>query len=247
MTFIRDYFRRRRVAKYEAKHGNDYVFSGVKLRLPKSTSVAIKSALLRGKYEREELGFISKYLPADKPVVELGGSIGGLSSFVRSRLNENAKQVVVEANPELAKLCFANVALQPGSKNTSIISAAIDYTGKPFVCFDLGDNEHVGRVNSQGSETKFIEVPVTTLEKLVSENLPEVQEFTLICDIEGAELDLVSNSTVLRNLCTLLIIETHPNFYTDGQTRCDQLIQEILSLGFTELEHSNTVFVFAKH
>src|SRR5687768_9453953 len=64
-------------------------------------SRAIRSRLVRGRYERAELHLLRRWLEPDSPVVELGGGIGVVATLVNRRLSDPARHVVVEANPSL--------------------------------------------------------------------------------------------------------------------------------------------------
>ena len=87
--------------------------------------------------------------------------------------------------------------------------AALDYSGATKITFMPGKSVHGGRIANDG-EPGF-DVPTTTLAEQVLK-LPK-KEYTLVCDIEGAELDLFQNEQKAVSEAYLLILETHPKIY----------------------------------
>src|SRR6185437_3344965 len=59
---------------------------------------AIHASIFWGFYESAEIRLINKFLNPDLPVIELGGSLGIISSFILNKLNSNTSLTVVEPN-----------------------------------------------------------------------------------------------------------------------------------------------------
>lgn len=230
------------VGRYEREFGNLYTFHGVDVEVPTNISVDLKNALLKDKYESEERGFVDAHLPDETDVIELGGSIGVVSAFTRSRMSPSARQIVIEAIPELAEICKKNIARQDNQQRSTVIQAAISYSGQDSIRFLQGDTPHVGRI-SQG-EGVSIDVPVIELEQICADH--KVDNFVLICDIEGAEIDLFEQSTIWQTACPLIILETHPRFYEGGTHAQKKLVELIKSKGFDQLGESRGVYAFGK-
>lgn len=230
------------VARYEREFGNIYHFHGVEVEVPNSISVDLKNALLKEKYESEERGFIEDYLPEGIDVIELGGSIGVVSAFTRSRMVPHARQVVVEAIPKLAKICSKNIAKQDKQNRSTVIQAAISYCGNDSIRFSQGDNPHVGRI--AGHDEAALDVPVIQLEKICEDH--SVKQFVLICDIEGAEIELFSKSEIWKTACPLIVLETHPGFYDRGVSQQQELVKLIEDAGFNQLGETRGVYAFSR-
>jgi hypothetical protein len=86
------------------------------------------------------------------------------------------------------------------------VVAAVDYSGAKSITFSPGQNVHGGHV-ANDKEAGF-SVPTTTLAKQVLK-LPKNQ-YILVCDIEGAELDLFHHEKKALSTAYLIILETHP-------------------------------------
>ena len=171
---------------------NDEVFSphGISIKVPKDADIAIRYLLARGRpYEGPEADMVSKYLPLGMNVIELGGCYGIISALIRKQIGPDARHIIVEANPSLAKICARNANLENTNNMADVVVAAVDYSGAKEIRFAPGPNAHTGRVANNGE--RGFTVPTTTLaEQLLK--LPK-NKFILVCDIEGAELDLFQN------------------------------------------------------
>ena len=62
-------------------------------------------------YEGAEIKFIHKYFPSGFDTIELGSSIGVVSSFIRSKMSKENKLICVEAFPDLCDLTTKNLQL----------------------------------------------------------------------------------------------------------------------------------------
>src|SRR5262249_33016995 len=85
----------------------------------------MKSTLADGSYEREERMLIERFLPADLPVIELGGAIGVVSCFTSRKLARPEQHIVVEANPSLIPTLSLNRDLNHG--RFAVRHAALGY------------------------------------------------------------------------------------------------------------------------
>ena len=68
--------------------------------------------------------------------------------------------------------------------------------------------------------------------------------FVLICDIEGAELQLFEREKEILSKLSLLILETHPNLYLDGSAAEKRMLEKIEAAGMQEIDRSNSVLCF---
>jgi len=245
MTLIRDYFRKRRVSAHLRSHGSAFDFHGQSVRVPEGVDIALANALIKSKYEREEAAFVKAYLPASAPVIELGGSLGVVSALIGSRLDQDVTHLILEANPDLIDICAENASQRGARSATQVVNAALSYEG-PQVSFTMGENEHVSRLSSTPKPItggRTITVETVTLAALHARiGMPE--GYSLVCDIEGAEIAMVDNDAETLSKAGLIILETHPAFYADGATEATALCARITSLGFTEAAREGAVVVF---
>jgi FkbM family methyltransferase len=157
----------------------------------------------RGDYEWPELRALSALLRPEDRVLELGLGMGLVSGVLAHRL-PSARFTSYEANPALlphiAALHKAN-----GIGNVAVRSAIVAPLSKGAVRkFRLHRHFTESSLTAASAELAEVEVPVHDPETVISELRPDI----LICDIEGAEEELIPHLPLsgLRGA----VIELHP-------------------------------------
>ncbi len=162
----------------------------------------LKSRFLLNSWEEESRYLFKKHMPKDMPLVEFGASIGIVSCITNKQLTHPESHVVVEANPHLLPILEKNRT--DNNCGFKILNKAVAY-GAPEVHFNLNDRCNEGSVSQTATD---ITVPTITLQ-----NILDTEGFTkinMVCDIEGAEVDLVENEGhVLRDHVEWIIMELH--------------------------------------
>jgi FkbM family methyltransferase len=189
--------------------GNVIPHRGLKVDVSSGlVSPATKAALLFRAYESAEIRFMQKYLPRDRDVVELGGSIGVMSCLIRRRIAKDQRLLVAEADPRLGEILKANLRLNGCETGTLVETVAIGAEGQGSVSFETGTRSDSGRVASGGSTGHAtIEVPALTLTQLLDRH--EFGRYCLVSDIEGAEWELWRNQREALSRADWMIFETH--------------------------------------
>ncbi len=152
--------------------------------LGKGTS-GIHNQLIRSPddYEKKERLLVSKYLPQEASVLELGGRVGVVSCVVNKILKNPNKHVVLEIESFWHRYLEINRRINK-CKFKSILGQVTDTTNNPYV-------------NSYWRSKKTIDI-----------NLFEFD--TLISDIEGAEYSLFDQNKWMFEKLKTIIIELHP-------------------------------------
>jgi FkbM family methyltransferase len=204
-----------------------------------SVSPSVKASLYWGAFEKSEVLFVKQHLPTQYDVIELGAGIGVVSSHISKRLEPDRRLLCVEANPDIVPWISRNVqqnsAIQP-----IVVHAAIDYSGQPTMEMRLADRhldsslessgstpnrrEQVGGERSDRSERR-VAVPVMTLTELWQQL--GMSPFSLVADIEGAELGILEEESECLSACQGMVIELHATQRRDG-TRVE--VSELVDL-----------------
>ena len=210
--------------------GNRWRIDGVAIGVDNpAIETRYKALLLNGAYETQERALLSKHLQGDLPLIELGGCIGAVSCIANKRLRIPERHVVVEANPRLIPTLTSN--RDRNRARFRIVNAAIAYTERAQ--FAEGSFTS-GFVGAKGAIT----VPARTVESIAEES--GFERFDLICDIEGAEKDLIENeSALLRSRVRWILVEMHPSIL--GDETVARLHGRLVSLGFERLEEDSGV------
>ena len=198
--------------------------------------IDLRYLLLAGDYETLERAALQQHLDPALDVIELGASIGVISCLTNRRLQEPARHVVVEANPTIVPRIEANRTLN-GSR-FRILNAALAY-GCATVEFPIDENSLLSSLGRSSSRTAV--VPAISLERIREE--AGLDRFTLLCDIEGSEVELIESEAgcVAKHVDTM-IIELHPAIR--GNRPMDDLICSLLQLGFRIAHSERDVYVF---
>jgi FkbM family methyltransferase len=191
----------------------------------------VRAMIFWGFYESAKLRLIKKYLPSNIPVIELGASLGILSSTAISCLNMETSYVCIEANPYLKEYIDFNIKrYNPQKENYAIINAAIAYKTNGFINMNISNN------NTESSITTGVESSSYKITKVNAISLKDIVniEFTLICDIEGAEIEVFLNDSHILQNCKHLFVELHRTNY-EGKLYEVFDLQKILTsdLGFS--------------
>lgn len=192
-----------------------------------------KLFLIDGRYELPERRAVKRHLRRDLPVIELGGALGVVACITNKLLTYPTAHVVVEANP----LAIPPLTLNKETNHCAfeIVNRAIAYdveavTFSPTV--DLASNS----IDSDGTQLYGTERPVTVkaiqLGRLVAEH--GFNRFSLVCDIEGKEYDLVCREIEVLKKADVIVMETHARII--GEEKNKVLIRKLLDIGFRILE-----------
>lgn len=206
---------------------------------------AVKASLAAGLYERAERAAMHHLLDRELPLVELGGSLGVVACLSNRRLRDRGRHVVVEANPLLVPLLTRN--RDANACEFTIVNKALAYGGDQ-VSFFLHPEPWASRLTGDGESrradaARIIQVPATTFRALIDGF--GFERCTLICDIEGAERDLIEHEgDVLRDRVSTLVLETHE--YVLGADRVEQMLAELERLGFDRVHEAGSTIAFKR-
>ena len=198
-----------------------------------------KARLFFGIYESAECRFVNKYLHPDLETIELGASLGAVSSQIGIRLQANTPYTCVEANPRLLECLTRNVNHNSKHLVNKIINGAVAYTADE-VTFGVSDDNRVSSLGARRN-AQNVSVPAVKLRDLIPAG-----PYQLVCDIEGAEAELISEDSSALDHCRLAIMELHST-QLDGQSvSVADLVHQFCRAGFNEIDRYGDVFVFGR-
>lgn len=207
------------------------------------TNEIIRSMIFFGFYESAERRMINKYLPININVVELGSSLGIISSQIINKLNGNCSVIFLEANSYLISNIKKNIQRIQTFNNYKIENKAISYSNDTVVVLNISNNNTEVRLHSVPlNSISTITVPTCRLSDLYITK----QNYTLVCDIEGAEIEILIYDSESLNHCSNMIIELHSSTFQKNEYQIDDLVQMIKSKGFSLVARDGNVFFFSK-
>ncbi|MEX5597016.1 FkbM family methyltransferase [Pseudophaeobacter sp. C1-32P7] len=187
----------------------DPVLTCLDMKFPLDKAVLpprVRKLLRTGAYEAKEAVAAKKLIRAGDVVMELGGGIGFMSTLVATQTPAQSVHSF-EANPQLLPYIHRVHALN-GVQNAKVTHAVLsDSDGTaPFYVRPNFLASSLTPMAEDGPDVQQVEVPMRDMNRVMAELKPSV----LICDIEGAEAELLPKMD-LSSLRAVLI-ETHPQW-----------------------------------
>jgi len=207
----------------------------------------VKAALFWRLYESAEIRFVNTYVPHALDVVELGSSIGVLSCFIRKRIAPECRLICVEADPRLARQWSVNLSLNRCAHNAYLVSKAISYGSCPGTqgSFLPGTKNTEGRLVSSEAEDQGIRVDCVRLSDIIAEHING--DFSLVCDIEGAEAEILHSEPQAFNRCRFAMMELHKSTLDGRVIEADETLRVLTAdLGFNLIDRNGSVVCLAK-
>ncbi|GAA5128537.1 FkbM family methyltransferase [Luteolibacter yonseiensis] len=182
-------------------------------------------------YELPERKLIRRHLAKDDRVLELGACVGVVSCMTNRLLSDPGAHLVVEANPRLIPILESNRATNACKFMIEhcLVSKTMDGT------FFLQDFIVSGSANL--ATGKEVSVPVYSNDDLCAKH--DFRPNVLIMDIEGGEIDFVSENEHRLPDFRLLIIEMHP--FIVGADRIESCRSALRRMGFALKETEGLV------
>ena len=186
--------------------------------------------------------FVEKYLCNQLDTVDLGASLGAVSSKIASILKPNISLVCVEGNPQLTACVKRNLSINASHLQVCVVSAAIAY-GTDSVQFVVHDNNLCSSASNK-STWRSIDVPAIELNQLLGQNM--IGTFQLVCDIEGAELGIIQNDSDALLKCLQIIIELHGVTHNGEAISEENILAMFVEAGFFLVDRYGSVVVLRR-
>lgn len=209
-----------------------------------SVTPRAKAMILFGRYESAEARFVDRYLRRDLDTVDLGASIGVISSLIGRRLAPSVRLVCVEADPSLHDILSRNLKMNVSGLQTAIVSGAIDYSGRSMTSLVLGGDNLTASAVTQGSQR--VEVQSVQLSAILGSH-GIMGPYQLVMDIEGSEVGLLRFDGEALARCQLIIAELHDTPEVDRLIPVEELINMLRTIhGFELRDRYGSVCCFIK-
>ena len=211
---------------------------GATIHLPSSAPPLLAGVLRLQRYEGAERYAAAKFLPRDRPVVELGAGVGAVTCLINQRLVDRSQHWVVEANPQL--LPVLDQTRRANGARFQIIHGAIAYD-TDLVSFSVDESVSMSSIGEDQRPT--VRVPAMTFAEL--QRRTAIQGGSLVADIEGAEAALVEREgAIIASCIDTIILEVHPGIVGAGRTA--EMRQRLLALGYRETWGRDDVWVLRR-
>ena len=204
-----------------------------------------KRHLRRGDYELAERILISKLVLPGMRVLELGASLGIISTFIARQIGKSGALLSVEADKSLLPYWETNL------KNNGLSGKCANALVCPTWNGDVPD--HLSSIQFQPCDDKLsgraktstdggVAVPWKTAGKLCEENAFEPT--ALVVDIEGTETVWTEGDPGFPESVRLIIAEFHPQY--SGTELAARSAQSVIDQGFRLCGYQNHVLAFSR-
>jgi FkbM family methyltransferase len=202
-----------------------FALRGLTLTLPDTAlRGGLEQALTSGRYEGQEADAILRHLTPGDRFLDLGAGLGFLCALAARVVGEDAV-TGVEAGPDTAELARTNLAAN-GFPGVTLRHGAVTAGETGQIEFGLRPAFWASALKGDGdwpANATILQVPALPIGTLLAEARPTV----LSCDIEGAELGVLTQP--LPGV-RLVVVEIHPAIYGNGGTKA--LFDALSAQGF---------------
>ena len=201
-----------------------------------SRDIALK--IIRGKYESSEAILLTLFLPEHTDVIDLGGGIGYISCHISHLTGSKSSIISVEASESSANLIEKNKELN--SCNFEVVNAAYNPDSE-YTEISVLDNIYSNSIFRDSDVTERIQS--ITLNEIVSQY--NIGNFSLVCDIEGAEYRLIREELeLLSSSCEMLFIEWHDKLGENRKISSTEARNQLEDVGFKLVNNYQHVEVY---
>ena len=181
------------------------LFDRITVEVPPSfaSRKRIINVLKQGRYEAEEARALQAHLTEDDRLLELGSGIGVLGSLA-AQIIPARNITCVEANEALLPVIRGNLDRNGASAATLLHGAVCSKPEAAEIDFHIGPNFTAASLSSEGRGSfRTHRVPALRF----ADVLEQVTPTFILCDVEGAELDLIE--TTLPASVRFFCLEIH--------------------------------------
>lgn len=148
----------------------------------------------------------------------------------------------VEANPTLVKIIESNFNLNE-FVNFRIYNVAITEDKTENTYFNAGEDNTTGFISTNKNANSIL-IESKSLSEIVS--ISGFDNYSLVCDIEGAETNFILSDKGALERCAFIVIELHDFIFEGSKIEPNQLKVELVNLGFEIVEEYGNVIAAKK-
>lgn len=200
----------------------------------------MRRRLMRGKYESAERKLLALLVKEGDVVLELGASLGIVTTLLRKKCGPNGAVVAAEANKLLAPHFIKQLALN------GVDARLIHALGCPIwegeipekirnQGFSSKPNSLSGRAEGAGGDD-VTWMTLKEISRIADLGPPSV----IVIDVEGSEDILCDQAPCFPESVRTVIVEIHPLII--GERKAGQCVQALIDEGFRIAAISGTVF-----
>lgn len=194
-------------------------------------------------YERKERELI-KDLDNNLTTIEAGGGVGLISMFLKKKCNDK-DLIIIEPNTKLNSIIKNNFSINSLEfSKTHIINKALSDKNGEIVEFHKFQTSMANTIYADALNYNFKKIESEKIETISINYILDkfnIQNFQLILDIEGAEMDVITKNNIWLSKCKHILLENHFD-----KEKLNILNNFIISKNFKLTKKKENVFLFSK-
>jgi len=123
------------------------------------------------------------------------------------------------------------------------MNVAIGYSSDGYLQFEVSNSHHGNKI----STSKIADVPTRVVKAMSLSDLTKRYvantEYSLVCDIEGAELEMLRRDGDALKKCKCIILETHPSVFSELGSSIEEAEALISAAGLKIVAREQDVLV----
>ena len=193
-----------------------------------------RGMLITGYYESGEQELLKKFLQKDLPVIEFGAGIGLSTMQIIKHVNK--KVFSVEADRLSFSLIKKNLEINNIKENIKLYNNAVDNSKDKilFKSYDMFISNHTEDHNIYIPRLWKLrdqyEIKTIKLNEIIDHN--SINDYQLVCDIEGKEIELINSGDIDCTKCKIIIIDLHDLEYKGKFYHHNDLVNLIKKKGY---------------
>jgi FkbM family methyltransferase len=194
----------------------------------------VRSALFKGTYESHERELVRQLLRRGDRVLEIGTGIG-VVSLLCAKICGVENVLSYEANPVLESVIRKNYGLNELTPNLRMRAITVD--GEPITFF-RSDNIVSSSTKDRGRHAEKMTVESDRFDDVLTGHRPDV----VIMDVEGAEIELLSSSSLTG--VKHIVVEVHPHI--TGEDKIGAMLASLRAIGFHEKSQAHKTILLSR-
>jgi len=195
-------------------------------------------------YEAKEARYIQAYLPIGAEVLELGASLGIVSSIILGR--KPVRLVSYEAVGSLTEVARQVVAHNHPVAPWTLVHCAIAGEGVNEVFFDWSPEHTQGGSVAVNSTKDRLRVPAESLARVITRHQLPTSTW-LVMDIEGMEWLIARQQAAALRHFAGIIVECHDVREGDRVIPHEEVLAALVKAGFEVIARRNQISVLQRH
>ena len=195
-------------------------------------------------YEAKEARYIQAYLPLGAEVMELGASLGIVSSIILGR--RPSRLISYEAVGPLTEVARQVVAHNHPSAPWTLVHCAIAGEGVAEVSFDWSPAHTQGGSVASGPAKTHLRVPAESLAAAIDRHQLSISAW-LVMDIEGMEWSIARQQAAALRHFAGIIVECHDVSEGGRVIPHEDVVAELAKAGFDIIARRGQVSVLRRH